>query len=330
MARAKLPTEIARRGVAVALSLAWLFATSSARAGGDNNVAIAEQLFADGNALMADRRYEEACAKFKAARDLDGKATGSLLNLAICHEITKKPASAWAEFRQVAAESEKERPDRVKVAREHERKLLPILSYLTVTVPPDARAPGLVVELDARPLVLEAWGSEVPIDPGGHVLRASAPGKVPATQDFVILAEADRRHVVVAPLADVPREDEPRSTSQRTLGFVAGGAGLASIGVGLVFGLAASNRYSSATSVCPKNDVCDTKDQKIDADHNLSVAKTDAIVSDITVGVGAALLVGGVVLVLTSSGSSAPKASALRVVPTASPSGGGMIVGSTW
>src|SRR3954452_15674728 len=102
---------------ALALCFGLLVSTTGSLARADD-AAIAEQLFLDGKKLMAEGQYEQACTKLQASRDLDRTATGTLFTLALCHELTNRPASAWAEFRQVVAESAGRRDDRVALARE--------------------------------------------------------------------------------------------------------------------------------------------------------------------------------------------------------------------
>src|SRR5262245_39899208 len=58
-------------------------------------VSLAEQLFVEGRTLMKQGEYAQACEKFKASYALDLTAYGTLYNLALCHEQTDKPASAW-------------------------------------------------------------------------------------------------------------------------------------------------------------------------------------------------------------------------------------------
>src|SRR5690242_6954553 len=120
-----------------ALVIAMVAAPPVARAqdapsGGVTGLTVSETLFMAGKEYMREKEYEKACAKFKASHDIDKTATGTLLNLALCHEQINKPASAWAEFRQVTAESMGPREDRFRLAREHEAKLFPILSWVTV------------------------------------------------------------------------------------------------------------------------------------------------------------------------------------------------------
>src|SRR6476646_2818243 len=111
-----------RQPAACLIAVAALFAAQAALAQG-GSPSIAEQLFLEGKALMQQQQYELACEKLQASHDLDTTATGTLLNLALCHEQINRTASAWAEFRQVEAESTGRREDRVTLAREHETKL---------------------------------------------------------------------------------------------------------------------------------------------------------------------------------------------------------------
>jgi hypothetical protein len=316
-----------RRAISAGLAAFALLATRPAR--GDE----AEDLFQDGRRLMQDKRYEEACAKFKAAHDRDRTATGTLLNLALCHELVGKPATAWAELRQVEAESVGRREDRVAMAREHIAKLLPSLSYLTIAVPPASRVAGLVVTLDGRGIAEGAWDTEVPVDPGRHVVLAAAPHKLSATQDVDVGASADHRRVQVGRLEDSGEPaGEPSTDSasaartRRTVGLALGGAGLVSVGVGVAFGLSSGSKYRTATRACP-DDVCPTDDVRAQAVSDLSSAKTLANVSNVMVGAGALMVVGGVILVL-SGRTPAPQAAraALRVVPAATPDGAALLV----
>ena len=313
------PTVIDRlwtRGAALALVLAASVHSRPATAQTDEGSrALAEQLFMEGRTLVQQGKHTEACAKFKKAHELDRTATGTLLNLALCHEATNKTASAWAEFRQVAAESAR-RPDRVALAREHEEKLYPTLSRLAVDVPLEARAPGLEVRIDGRePLGAEAWGTALPLDPGEHVVQVSAPGKIAWTKQVVLGGAGDRGLVVVPVLSDAPaaapptgalparadtsRSDEGARTTRRVVGFTLAGAGLASIGVGLVLGKIASDQNDEANGLCPGTR-CGSQEAKDDASRTLASADRSATVANVLAGIGGAALVGGAVLVLTA------------------------------
>ncbi len=301
---------------------------------------IAEQLFLEGKAFMQQKDYEHACEKLKASYDLDHTATGTLLNLALCHELLGKPATAWVEFRQVAAESAARRPDRVALAREHETALFPLLSYVRIFVPPDARTAGLSIRLDQNLRIPESsWGTALPVDPGKHAIEATAPGKLARVAEFVIGAKADRQSVAVEPLEAAPvdpaearaaaeRERLATLRTRRVIGFTVGGAGLVAAGVGVVFGAVASSKNKQLATTCP-NDQCPSQSAKDQANESLSSAKTFATLSNITVGAASILVATGVVLVLTARpGKSAPSSTsgALRMVPGPIAYGAGLLL----
>ena len=78
----------------------------------------AQALFREGRQLMASGNTAEACDRFAQSYALEA-ASGTLLNLALCHEKLGKVATAWAEYREAAALARgQDRPDRAAVAEE--------------------------------------------------------------------------------------------------------------------------------------------------------------------------------------------------------------------
>src|SRR5260221_8706952 len=161
-----------------AAAVVVLFAPLSASAqSAGAEVALAEALYQKGRQLMAEGKYAEACPKFAESYRLDA-ATGTLLNLAACHESEKKLATAWAEFSEAAASARRDhRDDRVKFAEEHLAAIEPKLSRLTVTVAPNAEVPQLKLQVDGAVVLAAARGVPAPVDPGEHVVEAHAPGR---------------------------------------------------------------------------------------------------------------------------------------------------------
>ncbi|HWZ90898.1 MAG TPA: hypothetical protein VNW92_18680, partial [Polyangiaceae bacterium] len=83
---------------------------------------------------------------------------------------------------------------------------------------------------------------------------------------------------------------------RRTMAFVTGALGIVGLGVGSYFGVRAISKNSDAESFCPRGDKCD--DQRgVDLTNQ---AKSAAVASNITMAIGAAFVVAGVVLYLTS------------------------------
>src|SRR6187551_2481529 len=148
------------------------------------NAALAESLFREGKRLSGERKFAEACPKFAESYKLD-PGLGTLLNLALCHESEGKPATAWAEFSEASSRAKREGDsDRAQLADEHVRALEPKLARVSISLAPGAAVPGLVVKFDTRELAAAALGLPIAVDPGKHVLEASAPGKEPSTQTF--------------------------------------------------------------------------------------------------------------------------------------------------
>src|SRR5215470_7185323 len=81
-------------------------------------VALAEMLYRQGRQLMAEGKVSEACPKFAESYRLDA-ATGTLLNLAACHEAEHKLATAWLEYSESVALARRDRrDDRIRFAQD--------------------------------------------------------------------------------------------------------------------------------------------------------------------------------------------------------------------
>jgi hypothetical protein len=196
--------------------------------------ALAEVLYRQGRALMAEGKVSEACPKFAESYRLDA-ATGTLLNLASCHENERKFAAAWLEFsRAVALARRDRRYDRVRFAQERLVIVEPKLSYITAVVPAAAEIPGLETRVDGVPLRTAARGVSTPVDLGPHTVEATAPGRKPWSQQVTIAEEATNVTVLVPTLEPtVPPAIEPPAVAPRphrpipTAVYVAGGVTLA-------------------------------------------------------------------------------------------------------
>jgi hypothetical protein len=289
---------------------------------------------------MARGDYGTACPKFAESQRLD-PGGGTLTALAACHEGQGKTASAWAEFLEVVASARRDgRVDRERFARAHIAALEPRLSRLSLEVPRSvaAETQGLKVLRDGEEVGAPSWGSFLPIDPGEHSIVVSAAGKLPWKITVDIGAKADRRTVTVPPLEDAPPESPApapvavlppssasdsisrRTNSGKVIGFILGGVGVAALGAGAFFGIEAITKSSSARAACPSFMSCSQA-----ALSENSTAKTDALVSDITLGAAVAALGVSTVLLLTSHNRSTESpARSSRVVPVLSPSVGGI------
>jgi serine/threonine-protein kinase len=235
------------------------------------DTATAEALFREGRRLMAAGELASACPKLAESHRVD-PATGTLLALALCYERLGKTASAWASYSEAASRAKREQhAEREQAARERAAALEPTLSTLTIQITGKTqRLPGLVVERDGESVGSAAWNTPVPIDPGEHVLRASAEGHGRFEKRIRVGSERDRAIVEIPELEPLERspvrsnaraqstrskpvDDQP--SSLRTWGLVTAGVGVIALGVGTYFGLHAMGRNDASKDDCDGN-VC--------------------------------------------------------------------------
>jgi hypothetical protein len=188
-------------GVVLALTLCG---ATAAHAQSETKTAVAEGLYRQARELMAAGNYDAACPKLAESQRLD-PATGTLLNLAACHEKQGKLATAWLEYSDALVAARRDgRDDRVDYARQRAAELEPKLSRLTIVLAPDADEPELTLELDGASVGRAVLGAATPVDPGTHVVRATAPGKKPWQQSIEIGAVADQQSLTVPRLEIAP------------------------------------------------------------------------------------------------------------------------------
>lgn len=126
---------------------------------------------------------------------------------------------------------------------------------------------SVTVQLDGRKLPAALIGVTAPIDPGTHRLTASS-STAHATAQVSLKAGQSKTVTLTLPRAPETAPSAPPPTvsdtvdlepphahgaAQRTWGFVGLGVGAAGLGVGLVTGLMATSRHSSAEQACPDN-----------------------------------------------------------------------------
>lgn len=117
-----------------------------------------------------------------------------------------------------------------------------------------------------------------------------------------------------------PPEQQPKpvESSQRLVGWIVAGSGAGVALLGGVFGLLASQTHAEFEDAV---DVGDRKDLR-------ETGETQALIADIGLGVGAAALITGLVLVFTAEDAPAATATGLRVGPSAD--GFGLSIGGSF
>jgi hypothetical protein len=317
------------------------------------NEATAETLFREGVRLLDEGKTNEACTKFAASQKAD-PALGTLLNLAMCHEKAGRTATAWLEFSQAASQARQlKQRDREQLARTRAKALEKQLHRVSLVV---ARAaPRLEITIDGQQVVEAAWPSAFPVDPGEHRLEASAPGRRTWQKTFTVAASAGEDRLDVpelvaevapavpavvepaqgppvveakpepAPVAAPPPGGEraaPRST-QRTVGFVVGAAGLVTLGVSGYFWVHTSSLDSDRKAADDRND-------RATADSLRSDALSAQTMAAVTSAVGAVALGTGIVLVLTSGRGAEANKGGWMAAPLLGNGAGGMNLRGAW
>jgi hypothetical protein len=299
--------------------------------------ALAEELFRQGQTLMREKRYAEACPKLAESQRMD-PSTGTLLNLGTCHEQEGKLASAWSEFNDALQLAQRDdRQDRVAFAQEHIAAIEPRLSRLKLELSPIGDPPGLEVRLDGKVVGRPAFGVAMPVDPGPHEIGASAPGKRP-WQTTVVAAQGPASQAVVIPaLTDAPagatagaapasgaKSDRPPpdGKTQRIVAYALGGVGVVGLALGSVFGMQAISKNDESNQKGCTDNQCSPDAAEIRRD-----AQAAGTASTVAFAIGGAALAGGVVLFLTAPKARTPAATA-RIGTV--PGGASLEVGAAW
>jgi len=329
-----MPTKVSRRrrGWAALLACcACSLPAAHARAeAGAAQKAAAESLFDDALKAMKSGRYADACPKLEESERID-PGIGTLLYLGECYERTGRSASAWATFREAASSAQaKGEAERARIATARADRLQAGLSKLTLVVAPEtAQLSGLRITRDNVAIEGSLFGVAIPVDPGKYRVVASADGYESFQVELEIQPNGDAKTVQIPALKPLPSPppgsppvgappapagsaasplattltppNAPNDTrgglgGMRTAALVTGAVGIVGLGLGSYFGIRAISKNNDAETYCPRGNKCD--DQRgVDL---TTQAKHAAVASDITMAVGAAFVVTGVVLYLTN------------------------------
>lgn len=195
-----------------------------------------DALMAESKALLGAGKVAEACAKIEQA--YASKPSSAIqIELAGCHEKQGKVTIALAEFNEAATAARKEkRPDREKTALLKSKALGPKIPKLTLTLSPEAGAvAGLALSIDGKPLERAEWGKPLAVDPGDHIVTATAPDRS-KWETRAVIALSEKKSVAVPVLgsdkaaAGAPVNPGAAAGDSKPGGTAPGGAGPASAG----------------------------------------------------------------------------------------------------
>ncbi|MCC6897505.1 MAG: hypothetical protein IT377_00945 [Polyangiaceae bacterium] len=318
--------------------------------------AVAESLFREGKRLFEAGRLAEACPKLEESLRLDPESGGAQLLAATCLEKTGKLARAWSAYlsaRRLARASG--RDDRLSLAEAGAKRVEARVPSIVIHVAPEAMVEGLRVKLNGVEIGRGGWGTPTPVDPGNVVIAAIAPGyaawstqvtasagggtrdvKVPA-----LVPEASAGSPAAAGAASMPAATEaathpsrdpatrdssgsraPDGGSAPVGGYVIGGLGLVSLGVGAYYGVSSMEKQSDADSLCPSDECTNPDGVSLAKD-----AKSQRTVAWVFLGAGAAAVTVGAVWIATAGGRRDGSARASFGVAVGPAGGAGVVRG---
>ncbi|XXY54046.1 PEGA domain-containing protein [Sorangium sp. So ce269] len=204
----------------------------------------AEALFKAARALVDKGDYAAGCPKFEASLELNPSAS-TMINLARCHEREGKLATAWHDYNRAIVlnretAGEQRRRGLEEIAQKGIADLDARVPKLRVVV--KSAPSGVEVQRDGTPVPAAALGEPLPVDPGPHDIRASAPGHETETRSVTlregesVTVELTLRPAAVPAAATAPEKaKEAPGEGVPTWAWVSGAAGIALVGASVGF-----------------------------------------------------------------------------------------------
>jgi hypothetical protein len=289
----------------------------------------ADRLFEKGIRAMEEGKFAVACPALAKSLQLD-PMLGTLFTLAECERFAGKSASSFTHYHDflqrleaLSAADRGKHKDREKVAlkqRDAMSALAPrVVLRLSATPPAELR-----IAIDGNNVEPSILGTSIRLDPGQHWVTVETLGG--EKRQKVMLVEREEKVVelalpasnVAAPASTEPPPEQPAAEKSAipAIAYATGGLAIAGLGVGAVGGILALTNKSALDSGCNAQKKC-TPEGKEAAD-SVSTYGTVSTVGFIVGGVGIAATV---VLLLTASKPSPPKAAIASVVPLISVGG---------
>lgn len=281
--------------------------------------------FKDGLQLEKDGKYDEALEKFEATAKV--KTTAQVrFHIGLCNEKLGKYGAAIEAYEGAAkqAEAEGNAPEVLKVAPELATKLKEKMPKVTILFAEGTKADSL--SIDGKPVEL-ASAKDIPLDPGPHVVMATA-GDENIREEFKVSdgesktltlrvggpATTATEKLAYEHPAETPKEQPKEviadNSTKMTVGWILTGVGVAALGTSLAFYGLRAGKMRELEGACVDNKCPASAGDAIDS------AKTFTTVGHIALGAGIASLGAGIFLLVTSKKKAEPEASTTaRIVP---------------
>ncbi|MBX3192443.1 MAG: hypothetical protein KF819_35960 [Labilithrix sp.] len=312
--------------VAAAIPLSVCSLSPAAFAQGEpaaQDIAQARQLGQQAQAAFDAGNYAESEKLWNAAANLYAQAPTLTLGLARTQVKLGKLVAAQESYNKIIREwgnNPSPAPafkEALEAAKVEVGPLAARLANVTIMVE-GPQSPQ--VTIDGQNVPVAALGLKRPVDPGQHVVKASAQGFSPAETTFTVAegGHADAKlklepsadpvgaGPVTGPVGTEPGADSKGGSSNKTYAYVAFGVGGAGLLLGSITGLMAMGKASDLEAKCPDNK-CPSPDLQSDIDSYKTIGALSTV-GFIVAGVGG---VTGLVLLLT-----APKEAGATRAPT--------------
>ncbi len=298
------PPIVPRRGqysLALCVLLVALVSATSSAFAQTTTQQMADALFREAIALAKQEQFDEAIVKFKASYALD-PAPGTLQGLAMAEERAGKLVAAFTHYQELLDLARKSQDaHRQEAARVRIEAIMGQISRvsITATAPLPANAE---LTLDSQPLPHAVLGTPLPVDPGTHVVGASAPDARSFSKTVNVQVGQAANVVVVLehePDARTPLATQAPSYAShshaRTLrisSYASAGVGALGLLGGLYFWMASGSTYSDLETSCPGHQCPQSMRSRVDDGKSQeSWARAGFIVGTLGVATGAVLFV---------------------------------------
>lgn len=307
------------RFVSRVATLAVAFSSGSCPTAWAQNDTRAEETFQAGHALLAEGKYTDACPQFAESQRQD-PASGTLLALAYCQELSGYLASSWLSYLSAAQLAAREgQSERQTAAQERAKAISQRYSTLTIVVPRElGNLPSLRVLRDGSEIERSSFNTPLPLDGGTHAIEALAPGRLSWRGTVTLRPEGDHKTLTLpvletstatattganataaAPATErhADAESRPNRLRQASLGLAVG-SGVALV-LGSSFGVLAITRNNASN----QDGHCDARGCDAQGTELRHSAQSAARVSTWSFIAAGALAAGSVTLYLMSADS---------------------------
>ena len=295
------------------------------------DAATAETKFNSGLRLFKAGKMSDALPLFREVADGNGSPNARLY-VGHCLQQLGKYVEAHRAFTAVVKHTTQRGDTKYETTREAALAQLgllePRIAKIVVSLV-DVPA-GLAVRLDGTALEEKDLGSPMVVEPGTHKVEGTAPDMAPVSRDINVDAGESKTTILTfkklettpapAPAPEPAPLKADASSSKpfpmRTVGFVAGGVGVAGMTVFTIAGLMAKSTFKHMSDVC-RPDGCSDRGQLDDIDKG----RSQQTLANVGLVVGLVGLSAGAALVILGGRNEAPATVAI----TGTPGGGGAI-----